>query len=207
MVDDLPSAKIDRDRLGHLTSNHQADRLQLLDRYASCFSERAGFCNIVEHKIDVNSDFKPKKFKAYKILKVLKPEVDKQIDEMLIRRSDSPMASPMVCVIKRDKSVRIVVDYRYVNSFCTTDPFPIQNIDDVKLKVGRSNFITVADANSGYWQIPVRREYQWLTGFTTHRGAFESFRAPFGLKNSGSTFVRAVELILGPVKGFTDIVR
>ena len=88
----------------------------------------------------------------------------------LIRRSDSPMTSPMICVIKRDKSVRIVVDYRYVNSCCTAYPFPIQNIDDVKLKVGRSNFITVADAKFGYWQVPVQREDQWLTGFTTHRG-------------------------------------
>ena len=125
----------------------RADLSQLLDRYASCFSERPCFCNLVEHKIDVNSDFNPNKFKAYKIPKVLKPEADKQIDEMLelglIRRSDSPMASTMVCVIKRYKSVRIVVDYRYVNSFCTADPFPIQNIDDVNLKVGRSNFITL----------------------------------------------------------------
>ena len=91
------------------------------------------------------------------------------------------MASAMVCVIKKDKSVRIVVDYRYVNSFFTADPFPMQNIDDVKLIMRRSNFITVADAKSGYWQVPVRREDQWLTGFTTHRGAFEFVRAPFGL--------------------------
>ena len=72
VVDDLPSAKIDPDMLGHLTSDQRADLLQLLDRYASCFSERPGFCNLVEHKIDVNSDFKPKKFKAYKIPEVLK---------------------------------------------------------------------------------------------------------------------------------------
>ena len=98
-------------------------------RHASCFSERPGFCNLVEHKIDVNANFKPTKFKAYKIPEVQKPEVDKQIDEMLglglIRRSDSPMASPIVCVIKKDKSVRIVVDYRYVTSFCTADSCPI----------------------------------------------------------------------------------
>ena len=53
VVDDLPSAKIDPDRLGHLTSDQRADLLQLLDRYASCFSERPGFCNLVGHKIDV----------------------------------------------------------------------------------------------------------------------------------------------------------
>ena len=63
VVDDLPSAKIDPDSLGHLTSDQRADLLQLLDRYTSCFSERPGFCNLVEHKIDVNADFKPKSLK------------------------------------------------------------------------------------------------------------------------------------------------
>ena len=83
VVDDLPSTKIDPDSLGHLTSDRRVDLLQLLDTYASCFSERPGICNLVDHKIDVNADFKPKKFKAYKIPEVIKLEVDKQIDEML----------------------------------------------------------------------------------------------------------------------------
>ena len=69
MVDDLLSTKIDPDSLGHLTSDQRVDLLQLLHRYASCFSERPDFYNLVEHKIDVNADFKPKKFKAYKIPK------------------------------------------------------------------------------------------------------------------------------------------
>ena len=59
----------------------------------------------MEHKIDVNADFKPKKFKAYKIPEVLKPEVDKQIDEMLglvlLRRADCPMASPMYTSLRK----------------------------------------------------------------------------------------------------------
>ena len=44
----------------------------------------------------------------------------------------------------------------------------MQNIDEVKLKVGKSNFISVFDAKLGYWQIIVREEDQWLTAFSTH---------------------------------------
>ena len=59
------------------------------------------------------------------------------------------MASPVVCVLKKDKSVRLTCDFRYVNKYTVLNGFPMQNIDDLKLKVGNSNFISVFDAKSG----------------------------------------------------------
>ena len=59
------------------------------------------------------------------------------------------MASPIVYVLKRDKSVRLTCDFRYVNKCIVPDGFPIQITDQVKLKVGNSNFISVFDAKSG----------------------------------------------------------
>ena len=54
------------------------------------------FTDVVEHKITLTGDFKPKRLRAYRIPERLKPEVDRQIQEMLqlgiIRPSESPMA-------------------------------------------------------------------------------------------------------------------
>ena len=83
------------------------------------------------------------------------------------------MASPIVCVLKRDKSVRLTCDFRYVDKYTVPDGFPMQNIDEVKLKVSKSNFISVFDAKSGYWKIKVREEDQWLTAFSTHDSLHE----------------------------------
>ena len=71
------------------------------------------------------------------------------------------MASPVVCVLKKGKSVRLTYDFRYANKYTETDGFPMKNIDEVKLKVGKSNFINVFDAK-------VREEEEWLTAFNTH---------------------------------------
>ena len=83
----------------------RTDLLSLLDEFASCFSETPGFCSYVEHCIDVSSDFKPKRLREYRMAEVLKPEIRRQIDELLlngfIRRSNSAMASPIVPVLKR----------------------------------------------------------------------------------------------------------
>jgi len=60
------------------------------------------------------------------------------------------------------------------------------------------------DAKSGYWQIPVAEEDQGKTSFMTHDGLYEWTRMPFGLRNAGATFVRAIKTILRPVTAFAD---
>ena len=68
------------------------------------------------HEINVTSDFKPKRLRPYRVPESLKPEVEKQIQEMLatgiIRPSKSDMASPIVCVLKGENGkdgVRIAI--------------------------------------------------------------------------------------------------
>ena len=53
--------------------------------------------------------------------------------------SNSPMASPLVCVLKGKggcDGVRPAIDYRHVNQFSVSDVFPIQNIKDVIQRIG-----------------------------------------------------------------------
>ena len=87
--------------------------------------------------------------------------------------------------LKKDKSVPLTCDFGYVNKYTVPDGFLMQNIDEVKLKVGKSNFISVFDAKSGYWQVKVREEDQWLTAFSTHNSLYEWTKVPFGMKNGG----------------------
>jgi len=78
--------------------------LQLLDRFSVCFSDVPGLTTRVEHVVQLTPGFKPKRMRAYKIPERLQPEVERQLDEMLtngiIRESNSPMSSPLVCVLK-----------------------------------------------------------------------------------------------------------
>jgi len=81
----------------------------------------------------------------------LKPEVDRQIQEMLdniIRKSTSPMASPLVCVLKGKgdcNGVRLAVDYRYVNSYTHSDSYPSTDLQSLFQYVGKSTLITICD--------------------------------------------------------------
>jgi len=59
---------------------------------------------MMTHEINVTSDFKPKRLRAYRVPHSLKPEVEIEIQKILemgiIKPSKSEMASPIVCVLK-----------------------------------------------------------------------------------------------------------
>jgi len=117
------------------------------------------------------------------------------------------MASPLVCVLKGKEGrdgVRLSVDYRYVNRFTHSDAYALPDLSSIFQRVGRSRCITIADCKAGYWQLPMKEEDKWLTAFVCDTGLFEFNRAPFGLKGSGNSFVRAITKILRPIREFTD---
>ena len=204
----LPSECIDRSELSHLSEGQQEALMAVLDEFCDIFSEQPGLCTAVEHEIHVAADFKPRMTRAYRVPEVLKKEIERQVAELLelgfIVPSRSPMASGVVCVLKPDKSIRMACDYRYLNSYTVSDSYPMPNLSDVMHRVGNGRVITVCDAKSGYWQLNVKPEHRWLTAFATHHGLWEWIRMPFGLKAAGNTFVRAVQIILQPVRDFSD---
>ena len=77
-------------------------------------------------------------------------------------------------------------------------------VNEILTKMGSAQYISLFDAKSGYWQIPVAEEDQWKTAFVTHDGLYEWTRMPFWLRNAAATFVRAMKTILRPVRAFAD---
>ena len=150
----LPSQKIETKCVTHVNNAQCTELLHILDQFSECFSDEPRLCELVTHEIKVTPEFKPKQFKAYRVPAILKGEIDRQTDKLLkqgfIKPSKSPIASPIVCVLKKDKSVRLTCDFRYVNKYTVPDGFPMQNIDEVKLKVGKSNFISVFNIKFEY---------------------------------------------------------
>ena len=134
----LPSKQIDGESLKHLSPEQQKELLCILDKYYEIFSYKPGYTDVVTHRILLKEGFKPRRLAAYRVPEKLKAEVDRQIENMLtngiIRKSSSPMVSPLVCVLKgKDgcNGVRLAVDYRYVNSFTFDDCYPLPDLQSV----------------------------------------------------------------------------
>ena len=171
--DELPSKRIEKSKLAHLQPQQRAELLSLLDKYADCFSDVPGFCPLSEHAIPLLDSFVPKRLPPHKIPVKLRDKVQKQLNDLekqgLIRKSNSPMASPLVCVLKGKDGkggVRLAVDYRYVNRHTVADAYPLPDVADIVQEVGKARFISTFDATKGYYQTAVREQDRWLTAFS-----------------------------------------
>ena len=117
-----------------------------------------GRTGITRHKINTQ-DAHPIKQPLRRAPVHLKDEIDKQIDEMLVRDviqpSKSPWASSIVMVSKKDGSKCFCIDYRKLNYITVKDSYPIPRIDDSLEQLGGAQWFSCLDLNSGYWQVEV----------------------------------------------------
>ena len=114
----------------------------------------------------------------------------------IIRRSDSPWASPLHVVPKSDGSWRPCGDYRQLNAVTKDDQYPLPHTQDFNGNlVGRSVF-SVVDLVRGFHQIPMAPQDIPKTAIITPFGLFEFVRMPFGLKNAAQAFQRLMDGIL-----------
>ncbi|KAL0818748.1 hypothetical protein ABMA28_008076 [Loxostege sticticalis] len=119
-------------------------------------------------------------------------------DNNIIRDSNSPFASPILLVRKKDGSDRLCVDYRELNRNTVRDHFPLPLIDDHISKLSKARYFTVLDMTAGFHQIPVAPDSIEKTAFVTPDGQFEFLRMPFGLCNAPPVFQRAISTALKP---------
>ena len=103
------------------------------------------------------------------------------------------VANPVV-VPKANGKKRLCIDFTDINKACPKDPFPLPRIDQIVDSTAGCDLLSFLDAYSGYHQIMMAREDKEKTAFITPCGTYCYVRMPFGLKSTGATFQRAVQI-------------
>ena len=197
-------AKLKLDGMSGWDPKWQVKAVDLMRRYQDIFaleSMELGKTDLVKHIIRVENPV-PFKERYRRIPPHQFEEVRKHLAEMeeigAIRRSNSPWASPVVLVRKKDGSLRFCIDLRKLNSRTIKDAYSLPRIEESLDCLNGACIFSSLDLKSGYWQVEPDDDSIPLMAFTVGPlGFYECVRMPFGLTNAPATFQRLMESCLG----------
>ena len=90
-----------------------------------------------DHKIELTPQWEDKRWKPriYPLSYSEQKELDTFLEENLansrIRPSESPLASPVFFIKKKDGKLRMVIDYRKLNDITVKNVYPLPRIDEL----------------------------------------------------------------------------
>lgn len=159
-------------------------------------------------KITVREGEKLRTTKVYDMSKeqltTLKALLDLELQRGFIRPSKSSSSAPVFFVTdppseSRNKGqLRLVVDYRDLNTKIDLDEYPIPPTRTVMARLPSAKIFTKFDVRSGFSNIRMASGSEQYTAFKTFFGLFEYQVMPMGLATAPSVFQRFINHVLAP---------
>ena len=152
---------------------------------------------VAKHRLNINPDAKTakrqqKQFRP-EVMEVIQSKVTKLIDSSFIREEQHPdWKANIVPVTKKNGKIRVCIDFRNLNEACPKDEFPLPITDAMIDNTYGFERMSFMDGFSGYNQINMYPDNEKHTSFKTPLGVNCYTVMPFGLKNAGATYQRAM---------------
>ena len=130
-------------------------------------------------------------------LEILRKELQKLLDLGVISPGNSPYASPVHLVPKKEKGTfRVTGDFRLLNKQTIKDSYPLPFLNDFVDSLSGCRCFSSLDLFQSYHQLPIAPQDREKTCLITPLGSYVYNKMPQGLKNSGNTFQRHMDMVL-----------
>lgn len=147
----------------------------------------------IEFAIEFVEDTNPITMTPYCIvpgkLKELKVQLQDLIDRGFGHASVSPWAALVLFVKKKDKTMRLCIDYRQLNKVTMKKKYPLPRIDDLFDQLQGAKVFSKIELRFGYHQLQIKSNDVPKIAFCTQYGHYEFLIMSFGLTNAPVAFM------------------
>ena len=157
---------------------------------------------VVDFSIKLHPGTSPISMTSHRMAPVELQELRVQLQELLdkgfIRPSTSPWGAPVLFEKKKDKTLRLCIDYRQLNRVTIKNRYPLPRIDDLFDQLRGARVYSKIGLRTGYHQLRVKEIDIPKTAFRTRYGHFKFTMMPFGLTKAPAAFMDLMHRIFQP---------
>ncbi|XP_015971187.1 uncharacterized protein LOC107494661 [Arachis duranensis] len=128
------------------------DQIQVVRNFLEVFSEDISEFppqREIEFTIELVPGARPVSIALYKMAPIelveLKTHLEELLNKRFIRSSVSPWGAPVLLVKKKDRGMRLCVDYRQLNKVTVKNKYPLPRIDDLMDQLQRAGVFSKID--------------------------------------------------------------
>ena len=195
------------DKLDTLSASEIAKVKNLIAEFRDIFAENdddMATTDLAEQKI-VLKDKSPVRCKYYNVPLALKDKAEQEVkrlmDLRIIEPSSSTWHSPSFVMLKPDGSIRLLTDFRELNSKIQRTYAPVPALQDLVALWKGCTLYTTLDFQKGFFQTPLAEKSRKYTATSLPGIAFFQYlKSPMGLSSSPGFFQSVVEKLLMGLK-------
>ena len=142
----------------HLSGAERSVLQKMLHARIAIFQGRCGRWKGNPVEIHMKEGSQPKTIRPYPIPQAYRDLVKKEVDRLtkiglLTRVKEAEWSSPSFPIPKKNKTIRFVTDFRYLNTCIIRKPYPLPVIQDVLQSIGAFRWATCIELNMGYYSM------------------------------------------------------
>ena len=185
----------------NLNDNQQKALRNLLGKYEDLFDGTLGDFDTEPVKLETKEGTCPVHSKPFPIPHIRKETFRKELCRMealgiLKKDNTSKWASPTFIIPKPNGTVRMVSDFRKVNTNLVRKPYPIPKISGIMQELEGFQYATALDLNMGYYTIRLDPGSQDICTIITPWGKYKYLRMPMGISCAPDIFQERMSYLM-----------
>ena len=184
---------------------HSFTEQEIKEQFGSVFEGELGKYP-GSYRITLTKDTNPKinvpRRVPHKLIVPLQRKLEEMVKQNFIEEVEHPTdwVNSIVCIEKKDGSIRLCLDPRELNKYIKREHFTIPKFQEIVVKLGKPRFFTIVDQSSAFWQVELEETCRDLTTFQTNFGRYRFKRMPFGISSASEVLQKKAFQLCGDIK-------